>query len=144
MEGVSGTRGVLVNRQLARELEVAQQAHEQRILELKNLEKRYEGVWETRELLDDARVMGYVERGERVYYFADPEGRLLPAAPSEAPAGEVGTKQEEVSPDTSFKGLGRLLNILIAFLTVLSLHVAIRFVHHRRKKSFACKVRRGG
>lgn len=133
-EGVFGYQGVWVNTHLARELEMERQSHEMRMLEMHNLESRLSSVWDRQDLLDDARVMGYVERGETVYYFLDDAGKLHPNASLTKDSPRSEPNEHVVRPAGAFTGLPRIVNMALALITTIATTIIIRLLAKRRRR----------
>lgn len=127
--GVFGTKGVLVNRALERQLAAERELLKAKEGEIGSLERLYEGVWERDSLLEKSKRSGYAQRGEVVYYFFDDNGEPI-VEYLEAPV-----EKERVSPPSKvFKGLSTLLIGLIALALVTIGALLIKLFTSRRKR----------
>lgn len=137
--GVWGPRGFAVNAQLASQVADVQLAYDLERLETQNLRDRLESVWDTDELLDDARVMGYVERGQTVYFFLGEDGKLLAKAPS-LPGSEGGAAGSDAKGRLrSFAGLSRRASMLIGTALASLVTAGTWIAMHRRKTTVTIK-----
>ncbi len=127
--GVFGTKGVLVNRALERQLLEEKELLKVKEGELRSLEHLYEGVWERDSLLEMSKRGGYAQRGEVVYYFFDSAGE--PVIEQLDPPVE-----DRVTPSQAkgFQGLSPLLIGLIAFAVVAVGALLIKLFTSRRKR----------
>lgn len=76
--GIAGPYGLLVNQEITRIME--QEEHELSVkrVSLNNVQHRLDSSWTHEALLDNARMMGYVQPGEIIYFFYDKEGNPHP------------------------------------------------------------------
>lgn len=127
--GVFGTKGVLVNRALERQLLKEKELLKVKEGELRSLEHLYEGVWERDSLLEMSKRGGYAQRGEVVYYFFDSVGNQI-GEQLDSPL-----KEQETPPQAKvFQGLSTLLLGLIALAFVSVGTLLIKLFTSRRKR----------
>ncbi len=127
--GVFGTKGILVNRALERQLIAERELLKAKEGEMGNLERLYEGVWERDSLLEKSKRGGYAQRGEVVYYFFDDNGE--PIVELLDPPVE---KESASPPSKIFRGLSTLLIGVIALVSVSIGTLLIKLLTSRRKR----------
>ncbi len=127
--GVFGTKGILVNRALERQLLREKELLKVKEGELRGLEHLYEEVWERDSLLEMSKRGGYAQRGEVVYYFFDSSGKQI-VEELDSPIEIV----ENRSEPKNFQGLSTLLIALIAFAWVTVGTLLIKLFTSRRKR----------
>ncbi|MGI6432852.1 MAG: FtsB family cell division protein [Sphaerochaetaceae bacterium] len=66
-----GNQGYWVNRSLQKSITLQQRTLDETSIQLRDLEIRKEQIWDEAHLLDEARNLGYVKKGEQVFYFED-------------------------------------------------------------------------
>ena len=133
-EGVLGIQGFVVNSILEDKVAHTQQIHDLEKLELNNLETRLQSVWDMDELLDEARVMGYVELGETVYFFSDGEGRILSSEEDTVESPEVLPEEGSSGKVREFKGLSLKINFFISLIISMVLTVGLLIISKRHEK----------
>lgn len=120
--GVSilGEKGFLVQKELKQTIAVKQKIEEEKLLHLANLTEELEKVWEKEHLLDEARNLGYVQKGESVFYFDDEL--------------ETGTAPESDTPTLLREPLFKGLSFFTIFLysTLISVVIIILIIVIRR------------
>ncbi len=127
--GVFGTKGVLVNRALERQLIAERELLKAKEGEIGSLERLYEGVWERDSLLEKSKRGGYAQRGEVDYYFFDDNGE--PIVELLDPPVE---KESASPPSKIFRGLSTLLIGVIALVSVSIGTLLIKLLTSRRKR----------
>lgn len=128
-EGMFGTKGFIVNSHLRQTVESRQREHDELVLRLRDLEHRLQTVWDENELLDDARILGYVQRGESVYFFEDDEGNLsvnIPDAPQTGESAVAGSKG-------AFPGFSRWVNLGIGCAGTLNCSLLLHLLRKRKR-----------
>lgn len=131
-EGFLGIHGMVVNTRLADLVERKQQLLDAQELELYNLEQRLEHVWDKDELLDRAKMMGYVQTGETPYYFIHNEEDTL-YGKGTATSGQNGKVFEDPSAANTFKGISLWLNLGLALVVSCVLAGILKIVGRSRK-----------
>lgn len=115
LEGFLGIHGVVVNIQLANIVERKQQLLDVQELELYNLEQRLEHVWDEDELLDRAKMMGYIQAGETPYYFLEEEDNTTNVDGAVTNRDNDNDRTVKIGT-TTFEGIPLWLNLVFAFI----------------------------
>ena len=134
LEGAVGEKGMLVNAALGESVLASAKRHDRSELELHNLQTRFERVWEVGELLDEARIMGYVQSGETVYYFMDDSKHMMRELPSQDGQADA-VDHEHRTQKATFVGINRLVIRAAAVLAALLMTVGLRLLALRRERT---------
>ena len=108
LEGIFGTHGLMVNRELERTLEVRNRERDATALEIQSLQELFERSYGKDVLLDNAITIGKTAKGDTVYYFSSPD--------TFEPQKVVDTDSDNTK---SYKGVASLALMTIAFATVI-------------------------
>lgn len=142
-EGFLGIHGMVVNTRLANLVERKQQLLDEQELELYNLEQRLEHVWDEDELLDRAKMMGYVQNGETPYYFIHAEENTSLNEVSMT-SGHDGSGFADPVATHTFGGISLWHNLVLASIVSCVLVGILNIVGRARKnKDFSKRVRKG-
>lgn len=131
-EGFWGIHGMVVNSRLENMVEMKQQLLDVQELELYNLEQRLAHVWDDDELMDRARMMGYVQTGETPYYFIDSDGEI-PYGNGTGTSGRSGNVFAQPIATKTFGGFSLWLNLGLAFFVTCVMVGILKIVGRNRK-----------
>src|SRR5690554_2221229 len=132
--GLAGPKGLLTNRSLEQYVEQKRYVLDVQRLQLETLQHRYDNVHSRESVLDAARKMGYVQRGERVYLFFDSQG--APVYPNgETQQQPISTPSDPGSTFHSERGISFSLSLLLALLLSMSITGSIALIRYKRKRS---------
>lgn len=132
LDGAFGEKGMLVNSRITSKVVSAKHMRDQKELELRTLEDRLERVWEPGELLDEARIMGYVQAGEAVYFFTDGTKETDPTVVKARGFDETTEMHKE--KHSWFTFLPRHIIRILALVSAIFITAGVRFVMHRRDR----------
>jgi hypothetical protein len=142
-EGFLGIHGMVVNTRLANLVEKKQQLLDVQKLELYNLEQRLEHVWDEDELLDRAKMMGYIQNGETPYYFIHAEENTSFGEGSVA-SWQGGRSFADPVATHTFRGISLWLNLVLASIVSCVLVGILKIVGRAHKdKDFPKRVGKG-
>ena len=130
--GVVGPKGMVVNRALARHVEQEQHWLDIQRLLLENLQHQFDQVHTKESILDAARAMGYVQRGERVYLFFDAEGKAI-SFESESNRFPLSASRESQIVSAMTQGVSFFLCLVISLLFSVLMIGSIALVRRRRR-----------
>jgi len=123
---------MVVNTRLADFVERKQQLLDVQELELYNLEQRLEHVWDEDELLDRAKMMGYVQTGETPYYFIH-DGEYTSNGNGTGTSGQNGKEMDNPPAVQTFKGISLWANLGLALIVSCVLVGIAKIVGRSRK-----------
>lgn len=120
-EGIVGKKGLLVNFQAEKGVEVLKEEVKHLTDELAQLENKLSKINQREVILEDARLLGYALANETTYYFIDEIEENMP-------------KKEVVAEQkiTTFKGFTPLINLGLSF-TVAILIIVMSLTFRKRK-----------
>lgn len=124
LEIVLGSHGLLVTRDLERQLSAKETRYETELLQLRGEQERYQRLINRESLLDSALKLGLTEPGAKVYYFATSE-EMVESASEE--------RQREVQ-GTLFAGYSSLLLFIISWAVVSFVFLIIFLMRVRRNR----------
>ncbi len=118
-----GNQGYWVNRSLQKSITLQQRTLDETSIQLRDLEIRKEQIWDEAHLLDEARNLGYVKKGEQVFYFED-QGTSTAQQPP---------KQSESALPKVYSGLSethiRLISLALAAICTLLIWLLRKRAH---------------
>lgn len=137
-ETVFGYHGVLINLQLENQVMKEQQILQSEELSLKQLEEKYRDINSPQHLLDAAKSLGYVSKGETIYYFKDNEGNLVSQEKTDESLLELApTKQTK---NKRFNGFSLKINALFGLSLTLIIFILLA-VFKKKEQSKVLKFK---
>ena len=137
-ETVFGYQGVLINQQLENQAKKEQQILQFEELSLKQLEEKYRDIDSTQHLLDAAKSLGYVSKGETIYYFKDDEGKLVLQEKSDEALLDLASSAQTKSK--RFNGFSLKINALFGVSLTLIIFILLA-VFKKKEQSEVLKFK---
>lgn len=131
--GITGPKGMVVNRELARVVQNEQHRLDVQSLKFSDLRRRLDSIWSEASLLDAARSMGYVQSDESVYFFFDEQGKPLYGQETTIPFVE--SAESDAVQRQGWNGLSCIWQVIISACVSLSIVLSIMLRRRRRTRT---------